>query len=139
MMNEQKCVMVIDAELPLGLIANTAAVLGSALGKHHPELIGENVPDGNNCVHPGLIQIPIPILAGDRSLLSDLQGSVRTNYRDSLTMIVFSDVAQHSKNYADYTTRLSRTPHSDLAWLGICIYGNKKTVNHLTGSLPALK
>lgn len=32
-LQNEKCVMVIDEQLPLGLIANTAAIMGITLGK----------------------------------------------------------------------------------------------------------
>lgn len=45
----EKCVLVIDEELPLGIIANSAAILGMTLGKRMPELVGTDVldKDGN--------------------------------------------------------------------------------------------
>ncbi len=42
-----KCVMIIDSELPIGIMANTAAILGTTLGKHIPEQIGA---DAQCCV-----------------------------------------------------------------------------------------
>ena len=36
----EKCVMVIDESLPLGIIANTAAIMGITLGKKMPEVVG---------------------------------------------------------------------------------------------------
>ena len=36
-LQNEKCVMVIDEHLPLGLIANTAAIMGITLGKKMPE------------------------------------------------------------------------------------------------------
>ena len=34
--NNNKCVMVLDADLPLGLLANTSAILGFTMGKLLP-------------------------------------------------------------------------------------------------------
>ena len=42
---EQKCVMVIDANLPLGVIANTSAILGVSIGKQAPQAVGRDVLD----------------------------------------------------------------------------------------------
>ena len=42
-MKENKVVLVIDENLPTGVIANTAAVLGVSLGKLKPELVGDNL------------------------------------------------------------------------------------------------
>lgn len=33
----EKCVIVLDSDLPLGVLANTATILGITLGKHFPE------------------------------------------------------------------------------------------------------
>lgn len=35
-----KCIMVINEALPLGITANTAGIMGLTLGKHIPETIG---------------------------------------------------------------------------------------------------
>jgi AraC-like DNA-binding protein len=48
-----KVVMIIDKELPLGLIANTAAVLGASLGKMVDGLIGGDLRDADGNVHLG--------------------------------------------------------------------------------------
>ncbi len=40
-MQNEKCVMVVDEKLPLGIIANTAAILGITLGKQLPEVVGK--------------------------------------------------------------------------------------------------
>ena len=39
-LQNEKCVMVIDEQLPLGIIANTAAITGITLGKAMPEVVG---------------------------------------------------------------------------------------------------
>lgn len=39
-LQNEKCVMVIDEKLPLGVIANAAAIMGITLGKKMPEVVG---------------------------------------------------------------------------------------------------
>ena len=63
-LQKEKCVMVIDESLPLGIIANTAAIMGIALGKKMPEVIGSNVTDQSGNQHLGIIEFPVPILRG---------------------------------------------------------------------------
>lgn len=50
-LQDEKCVMVIDENLPLGIIANTAAIMGITLGKKMPEVVGADIYDrtGNEC------------------------------------------------------------------------------------------
>ena len=42
-LQNEKCVMVIDENLPLGIIANTAAIMGITMGKQMPEVFGANL------------------------------------------------------------------------------------------------
>lgn len=49
-----KLVIIINQDLPLGLVANTAAVLGLSLGNRVPGLIGADIKgQGGECM-PGL-------------------------------------------------------------------------------------
>ena len=43
----EKCVMVIDEELPTGIIANTTGIMGITLGNKLPETDGPDVSDRN--------------------------------------------------------------------------------------------
>ena len=77
--------MVLDENLPLGLLANTAAILGITLGKHMPEAVGADVLDGSGKPHLGIITFPVPILRGDaeqiRAIRETLYG---VDYQDGL-------------------------------------------------------
>lgn len=44
-LQNEKCVMVIDENLPPGIIANTAAIMGITLGKQMPEFADLTVVD----------------------------------------------------------------------------------------------
>ena len=63
-LQNEKCVMVIDENLPLGIIANTAAIMGITLGKQMPEVVGADVIDQTGNQHLGIIEFPVPILKG---------------------------------------------------------------------------
>lgn len=63
-LQNEKCVMVIDEQLPLRIIANTAAVMGITLGKAMPEVVGADVRDESGHTHLGIIEFPVPILRG---------------------------------------------------------------------------
>lgn len=41
----EKCVIVVDEKLPLGIIANTAAILGITMGMKMPDVVGNDVLD----------------------------------------------------------------------------------------------
>lgn len=135
---DEKCVMIIDEELPIGLIANTAAVLGATLGKINNRIIGNDVCDLDNKIHPGIVNIPIPILKANSQIIREVLDKTN-NYLDEISVIDFCDLAQSCKDYEDYTSKMKLTSEKTLNYSGICLYGNKKRINKLTGNLPLLR
>lgn len=136
---EQKCVMVIDHALPLGLIANTAAMLGISIGKLHPEMVGEDVTDATGLLHAGISIYPISMLKGDEVLLRELRLRLFEPEFSALTVVDFSDVAQKINVYADFVQKAGETQERDHSYYGIALFGDKKKINRLTGMLPLLK
>jgi hypothetical protein len=134
---DDKCVIVIDSDLPIGLIANTAAVLALTLGNKIEGIIGPIVVDGDGSTHEGITNAPIPILKGTRAILKELRDTI--NDYPNLFIVDFSNAAQTTKNYDDYTNKIVSFTNENLQYLGIAIYGYKKSVNKLTGSIPLLR
>lgn len=138
-LENEKCVMIIDESLPLGLIANTAAILGISLGKENPGVVGRNVTDKSGHSHPGIIEFPVPVLKGSPETLKDIRKKLYEPEYQELSVIDFSDLAQSCKTYPEFIERMSRTPEDSLTWLGLAICGPKKKINSLTGSMALLR
>ena len=134
---EKKCVMVVDAGLPVGLAVNAAAVLAVTLGRKIESIVGQDVADASGGPHVGLVDIPIPVLKADSGVVGDVRS--RAAATDGLLVVGFTDVAQTSKTYEDYTKKMAASAPEDLEYLGVALYGDKKPVNKLTGSLPLLR
>lgn len=134
-----KCVMIIDGELPEGIIANTAAILGITIGKHIPDQVGDDIPDGSGTVHRGIITIPVPVLKAPAEVIKTLRKRLSETAFSSLITADFSDVAQCCNVYSDYRKKAAATQECDFTYLGLALYGDKKLVNSLTGSLPLLR
>lgn len=134
-----KCVMVINSELPLGLIANTAAVLALTLGKRIEGIIGPDVFDGSGTCHIGITTTPIPILKSNGEGIKELRDKVASKDFSDLLVVDFSDAAQTTTTYEDYTEKILGCTVNDLEYLGVAIYGDRKKVNKLTGSMPLLR
>jgi len=135
----EKCVMVIDEGLPPGVIANTAAILGITLGKRLPEVVGADVTDQSGCLHPGIIEFPVPILRGSPEVLRGMRERLcQPDFRE-LTVVDFSDLAQGCKTYDEFIGKMAGVPESSLRYFGIAVCGAKKKVNKLTGSMPLLR
>ena len=138
-LQNEKCVMVIDESLPLGIIANTAAILGITLGRQMPEVVGADVTDQSGHVHLGIIEFPVPILRGTTESIKEMREKLyQPDYAD-LTVVDFSDLAQGCKTYEEFIEKMSGVPESELQYFGVAICGPKKKVNKLTGSMPLLK
>ena len=138
-LQEEKCVMIIDETLPLGIIANTAAILGITLGKELPEVVGCDVTDSSGSLHKGIIEFPVPILSGNKKILREIREKLcRPEFSDLLT-VDFSDMAQTCKTYEEFTFKMGNTAESNLNYIGIAICGSKKKVNKLAGSIALLR
>ena len=138
-MQDTKCVMIMDENLPLGIITNTAAVMGVTIGKHLPGVVGADVLDRSGREHLGVIEFPIPILRGNRDKIRELRALLYEEPFRDLKVVDFSDTAQSCKTYGEFIEKIAAVPESDLAYFGIAICGDKKKVNKLTGSLPLLR
>ena len=132
-----KCVMVISESLPVGLAVNAAGVLAATLGRRVDSLVGEDVVDGSGEKHAGLVRIPIPVLKADEEAIR----SVRTRAvgLEGLLVVDLMETAQSSRTYEEYEERMARAQGDGLGYLGVALYGEKRSVNKLTGNLPLLR
>ena len=135
----EKCVIVVDENLPLGIIANTAAILGITMGMKMPDVVGNDVLDLEGNAHIGIIQFPVPILKGNTEILKKLRTRLFEPQFSELTVVDFSDLAQGCKTYNEFTHKMANTSESKLNYIGIAVCGNKKQINKLTGSMPLLR
>lgn len=135
----EKCVIVVDENLPLGIIANTAAILGITMGMKMPDVVGNDVLDLEGNAHMGIIQFPVPILKGNTEILKKLRTRLYEPQFSELTVVDFSDLAQGCKTYNEFIGKMANTSESRLNYIGIAVCGNKKQINKLTGSMPLLR
>ena len=134
-----KCVMIIDEKFPVGVIANTAAILGISLGKRFPEAVGRDVTDKSGNVHLGIIEFPVPILKGSPELIREIRQRLYTKEFEDVAAVDFSETAQGCRTYDEFVRKIAETEEENLLYLGIGLFGGKKKINKLTGNLPLLK
>lgn len=135
----KKCVFVIDNALPMGLVANTCAVLSLSLGSLHPELVGADAQDLDGDSHVGITTVVMPVLGMHRSGIATLRRVAKQTGGSDLLIVDVTHIAQETKRYSDYTERLNETPSEGLEYLGICLYGLSDAIKSLTGNLPLLR
>ena len=138
-LRNEKCVMVIDEKLPLGIIANTAAILGITLGKQMPEVVGADVYDKTGSEHLGIIEFPVPILKGNVEVIKTIREKLSAPEFSDVTVVDFSDLAQSCKTYDEFVEKMKGASETELNYLGLAICGAKKKVNKLTGSMALLR
>lgn len=135
----KKCVMIIDNALPIGMIANTAGIMGVTLGKYISEYIGSDVFDKDGNMHLGIVAFPIPILNASKEKMKEIRQQLYQEEFSDCIVVDFSDVAQSCNMYSQFIEKLGNTEESKLTYFGIGICGEKKLVNKLTGNLPLLR
>lgn len=138
-LQSEKCVMVIDENLPLGIIANTAAIMGITLGKEMPEVIGGNVYDRSGKEHLGIIEFPVPVLKGNPKVIKAIREKLYEPEFSELTVVDFTELAQGCRTYDEFTGKMGEVSSEELNYFGIALCGAKKKVNKLTGSMALLR
>ena len=136
MEKNRKCVMVMDASLAPGIAANTAALLGMTLGSKGKEAIGCDVQDADGNIHMGILQIPRPSLKMETEKLQELRRQLFDQEYKDVIIVDFSDAAQTCNVYEDWIVKAKNLPENQFHYLGIGLYGDKKKINRLCGSLP---
>ena len=132
-----KVVLVLNRDLPVGLLANAAAVLGFSVASHIPGGVGRDVYDADGALHQGITRVPLPVLATSPERLISIRN--RAGSTDGVGFVDFVDVAQRSTDYAQYEALLGVTPLSAMTILGLCVYGSPEGVRTITGNLPLLR
>ena len=129
--------MVISESLPVGLAVNAAGVLAATLGRRVESLVGPDVVDGSGERHAGLVRIPIPVLKADEEEIRKVRA--RAAELEDLLVVDVTETAQSSRTYEEYEDRMSLAQGDGLGYLGVALYGEKRSVNKLTGNLPLLR
>ncbi len=138
-LKDEKCVMIIDEKLPSGITANTAAVMGIALGGKMPEIVGRDVYDKSGNKHLGIIEFPVPVLKGNSEIIKEIRRKLYEPEFSDVTVVDFSDTAQSCKTYDEFIEKMKNTSENELSYFGITLCGAKKKINKLTGSMPLLR
>ena len=113
-LQNEKCVMVINENLPLGIIANTAAIMGITMGKQMPEVVGADVYDRTGNEHLGIIEFPVPILKGNGEVIKTIRERLYEPEFSDLTVVDFSDLAQGCKTYDEFIEKIKDVSETEL-------------------------
>ena len=87
----------------------------------------------------GIIETPVPVLKGEPERLKTLRQRLREAEFSEVTAVDFSDLAQSCRTYMEFQEKMQAVPEDGLQYLGLGLYGPKKLIDRLTGSLPLLR
>lgn len=132
-----KCVLIVDSDLPTGEQANIAAVLAMTIGAKNDMIVGSDLPDADNTLHHGITQLNLPVLTASSEKIREIHDAASQEER--VFIVDFTSTAQESRSYDEYITKLAMGHAADLRYIGIGIFGDKKTVNRFSGNLKLLR
>jgi Protein of unknown function (DUF2000) len=132
----ERCVIVVDEDLPAGLAANAAAVLALTLGAREPGLVGADFVDADARPHPGLIPIGLPVLRASRPELVEIRQRAAA---DGVGVVDFPVFGQETNDYDAFRGMVAATPAAELWYLGLALSGSRRAVRRLTGRLALLR
>jgi len=136
--NNLKAVIIVDEELPSGVITNTAAILGMSLGKKYPEIVGRNLINKDKEMHEGITIIGLPILSADKDKLKNIRKNAK-EYKNQIFEVNVLNLTRVTRSYEEYAEKLEQISNQDLEYQGILLCGEKKAINKLTGNLSLFK
>ena len=131
-----RTVLVIDRDVPKGLAANAAVILGLTLGVHRPDLIGDGFEDGSGVAHLGLFPGGLPVLGAAAEELGALRAAADER---GLTVVDLPAPGQQTNDYDEFRSVVKATPAAELAYIGVLVSGPAKAVRAVTGQLGLLR
>ena len=120
---QMKCAVILNESLPVGVLANAAAILGMTLGTRFGQLVGEDVKDADGGTPPGIVTVPVPALRADAKTLAAIWEKASAD--DAVFAVDFTDVAQGCRVYGEYVERMGAASPASLGFLGIGLAGRK--------------
>lgn len=132
----ERCVIVVDSELPVGRAANAAAVIALTVGQRHPALVGEPLIDASGVSHPGLVPIGIPVLSANQDALSAIR---EKGVLGECDIVVFPVQGQQTTDYGSFRDAVAQVPTADLRYVGVALIGPRKVVSKIVANLGLLK
>lgn len=130
--------VIVDPELPVGLIANTVATISAGIGAAIPEFGNTELVDAAGRSFRNSADRPVPILQASGAMMSALLGRAFPVPPGGV-VVPFPRFARSMHAFADYQAAF---PAHDLAAEvldGLGLAGPEKWVRSLTGSLKLLR
>lgn len=142
MTSDLRLAIIVNPELPVGLIANTAGAIAIGLGATVPALAARRLTDRGDRSVDIISSQPVPILQADAAairalLLKALAG--RDEGAGEHAVVPFPAFARSQHVYAEYEAGFPGRDLAEEAIDGLGLAGPAKWVRSLTGALKLLR
>jgi hypothetical protein len=138
MLPDIRLAIIINPELPLGLIANTAGAIAIGLGARFPDLAARQLSDRDGRAIDISSNLPVPILQADADTIRALMLKALPQPGEQ-AIVPFPAFARSLHDYADYEATFPGRDLSEEVIDGLGFAGPSKWVKSLTGSLKLLR
>jgi len=135
---DRRLAIIVNPELPLGLLANTVGAIGIGLGARLPWLGNRQLVDADGRTIDDSSILPVPILAATPEVIGALMLKAMPRGDDS-ALAVFPAFSRSLHDYQEYEALLPGKHLADEVVDGVGLCGPAKWVKSLTGSLRLLR
>lgn len=130
-----RAAIIIDEQMPTGLLANAVACITSGLFKDEPEAVGPAV-ECSDCTLIPITKIAILIFKKAENDLS----AFLTKAKDlKLKYMLFTREGQSTVSYEEYISRVQGKPASELTIIGLGVIGDDAAVKEFSKGLSLLR
>lgn len=138
MQPDNRLAIVVNPELPLGLLANTVGAIGIGLGARLSWLGNRPLTDADGRTIDDSSILPVPILAATPEVIQALMLKAMPR-ADDCALVVFPAFSRVLHDYREYEALLPDKHLADEVIDGVGLCGPAKWVKSLTGSLRLLR
>ncbi len=138
MREDIRIALIVNPDLPLGLLANTAGAIAIGLGAKCPEFGGRQLTDSDAKTIDISSDRPVPILQASPEMMSALLLKALP-VPEGGAVVPFPAFARALHDYADYEATFPTRHLTEEPIDGLGLAGPAKWVRSLTGSLKLLR
>lgn len=130
--------IILNPDLPPGLLANTASTVGIGLGAKFPVLAGNSLTDAKGATIDVSSKYPVPILQGSTDHIKALMFKA-LDAGGERAVVVFPAFARSLHSFGEYENVFPLRDLHDEVIDGLGLAGPEKWIKSLTGNLKLLR
>ena len=127
--------IVLRKDLPIGLVGNICACIGTGIINIDNQIIGHDITT-DDLVYKAITKIPIVVLNENKLGMAEV---IRRAKRNKLDIVLYDKHAVRATDYDQYENDIKSTKPEEREILGVGIIGESKSVKNVTGDFPLLR